>query len=128
MRFLSFSKTLFTVVFIVFFTSNSFSQEHKTSIIQDSRFTDLLNEKRKMNAAATGSDRFRIQIFSGDNEKCKKAFYDFKKSYKDIDRTIVFKSPIYKVLVGNFKTRLDAERVLMELKKKYPNALLVRPN
>jgi len=35
---------------------------------------------------------------------------------------------LYKVWVGNFKTRIEAEKNLNDLKKKYPNAFLIKPN
>jgi hypothetical protein len=34
----------------------------------------------------------------------------------------------YKVWVGNFKTRIEAERNLKDIKLKYPNAFLIKPN
>jgi hypothetical protein len=45
-----------------------------------------------------------------------------------MDGTIVFSTPMYKVWVGNFKTRIDAEKNLQLLKKKFPNAFLIKPN
>ncbi len=128
MRILSFRKGIFGIVFFVIFSSNCFSQEEKTFIKQDSRFEQLLNEKRKMNSSITINDRYKIQIFTGDSETSKKALTDFRKENKNIDATIVFNTPIYKVWVGNFKTRIEAENKLNALKKKYPNAFLVKPN
>ena len=45
-----------------------------------------------------------------------------------MDATIVFSTPMYKVWVGNFKTRIEAEKNLNTLKKKYLNAFLIKPN
>ncbi|WP_394759836.1 SPOR domain-containing protein [Flavobacterium sp.] len=81
-----------------------------------------------MNSSITINDRYKIQIFTGDSETSKKALTDFRKENKNIDATIVFNTPIYKVWVGNFKTRIEAENKLNALKKKYPNAFLVKPN
>jgi hypothetical protein len=52
----------------------------------------------------------------------------FKQEFKEIDATIVFNTPNYKVWVGNFKTRMEAERNFVEIKKKYKNVLLIKPN
>ena len=52
----------------------------------------------------------------------------FSQENKDFDGTIVFNTPSYKVWIGNFKSRIEAERNLSEFKKRYPNALLIRPN
>jgi uncharacterized protein YxjI len=106
----------------------SFSQEAKFNINQDPKFEQLLNEKRKINSSITVNDRYKIQIFNGDSEKSKKTLIAFKKENKNLDGTIVFSTPIYKVWVGNFKTRIEAEKNLQILKKKYPNAFLIKPN
>jgi len=115
-------------VFSLFFSANIFAQENKVTVIQDSKIEQLLNEKRKINASITVNDRYKIQIFTGDSENSKKALIQFKKENKNMDATIVFSTPNYKVWVGNFKTRIDAERNLSLLKKKYANAFLIKPN
>ncbi len=128
MRILTLKKNILSTLMLIFLTLNSFSQDRKTNIKQDARYEQLLNEKRKMNSSITLSDRFKIQIFTGDNESSIKALNDFKKEYKNIEGTIIFNTPIYKVWIGNFKTRIETEKKLQELKKKYPNAFMVKPN
>ena len=61
-------------------------------------------------------------------EESKKVLIQFRKDNKNFDATIVFSTPAYKVWVGNFKTRIEAERNLNNLKKKYPNAILIKPS
>ncbi len=95
---------------------------------QDPKFEQLLNEKRKINASITINNRYKIQIFNGNNETSKKALIDFKKDFKNYDATIIFSTPAYKVWVGNFKTRIEAEKNLEIIKKKYPNAIIIKPN
>lgn len=41
--------------------------------------------------------------------------------------SIIFDSPTYRVQIGRFKDRLEAEREYLEVRKKYPGALLLRP-
>jgi len=128
MRILSFKNCFYSITLFLISSSNSFSQEAKNSISQDPRFEQLLNEKRKINSSITINDRFKIQIFTGESETSKKALTDFRKDNKNTDATIVFSTPIYKVWVGNYKTIIEAENKLQALKKKYPNAFLVKPN
>ncbi|MGH2665900.1 SPOR domain-containing protein [Flavobacterium sp.] len=128
MRILSLPKGFTCLIFFLFITSNSFAQDGKTSVKQDPRFEQLLNEKRKINSSITVNDRYKIQIFTGDSETSKKALTEFRKANKNVDATIVFNTPIYKVWIGNFKTRIEAEKKLLALKKKYPNAFLIKPN
>lgn len=94
---------------------------------QDEKFEQLLNEKRKLNLSESVNDRYKIQIYNGDSENAKTILSDFKKINKNSDGTIVFSTPLYKVWVGSFKTRIEAEKNLIELKKKYPLAFLIKP-
>lgn len=122
------TKLFFTIGIVLFLTPKTFSQDSKVTVSQDAKFEQLLNEKRKINSSITINDRYKIQIFNGDSENSKKTLIDFKKDNKNIDATIVFSTPLYKVWVGNFKTRIEAEKNLETLKKKYPNAFLIKPN
>jgi hypothetical protein len=118
-------KWLFLGLFFLNFNT-LFSQQ--VTVEQDLKFEQLLAEKRKINAAITVNNRYKIQLFSGASEDAKKMLALFRKDNKQYDATIVFSTPIYKVWVGNFKSRIEAERNLILLKKKYPNALVVKPN
>ena len=117
-------KLLLFIIFNCVFVSHAQSQ----NITQDPKFEQLLADKRKINNSITVYNRYKIQLFSGSNEIAKKELIAFKKENKNIDATIIFNTPIYKVLAGNFKTRMEAERNLNLLKKKYPNAILVKPS
>jgi SPOR domain len=118
---------LYYSLLLLFFVSNSFSQENTITVSQDSKFEQLLSEKRKINATITTNDRYHVQIYSGDSETAKKTVADFRKDNKTIEATVIFNTPNYKVWIGNFKTRIEGERNIEELKKKFPNALLIKP-
>jgi hypothetical protein len=107
---------------------NLYAQNNNVTLNQDSKFEQLLNEKRKINSSITINDRYKIQIFSGDSENARKTLSEFRKEFKNYDGTIIFSTPNYKVWVGNFKSRIESERNLVELKKKYSGALLIKPN
>lgn len=128
MKFLTKNNLFFANLMLVFLSHKSFSQGTVVNVSQDPKFEQLLNEKRKINSSITINDRYKIQIFNGDAENSKKTLLDFKRENKNIDATIVFSTPLYKVWIGNFKTRIEAEKKLNDLKKKYPNAFLIKPN
>jgi len=122
-------KTAFQLaLFFCFFGINLYSQINNINVSQNPKFEKLLNEKRKINASITVNDIYKIQIYNGDIESCKKNLFDFKKEFLNLDGTIVFYNPAYKVWVGNFKSRIEAERNLLLLKNKYPNSLIIQPN
>lgn len=128
MRILALRKAFFISLILFISYCNANAQDGNIRVNQDSKFEQLLNEKRKTNVSNTVNDYYKIQIFSGDSEKAKKTLNNFKQEFRDIDGTIVFFTPNYKVWVGNFKTRIEAERNLIEIKKRYSNLHLIKPN
>jgi hypothetical protein len=128
MRILTPRKAFFYAVTLCLTTSYINAQDRNITVSQDPKFEQLLNEKRKTNVSNAVNDRYKVQIFSGDSEKAKKTLSEFKQEFNNLDGTIVFSTPNYKVLVGNFKTRIEAERNLIEIRKKYKNVLLIKPN
>lgn len=109
-------------------TQNIFSQTKKTNIEQDEKIEKLLFEKRKNNSAITINDKFKIQIFFGTIEESKKTLIAFKKDFLQTDGTIVFSNPSYKVWTGSFKSKIEAEKALLFIKKKYPTSVIIEPN
>ena len=108
------------------FTSNG--QDGKTNVSVDPKIDQLLKEKRKLNTGLFLNEGYKIQIFYGNSEESKKKLQEFKKEFKDLDGTIIFNSPNYKVWIGNFKTRIEVEREMVDIKKKYPTALIIKPS
>lgn len=117
-------KTSFLFLFFLF-SNCLFSQN--IALNQDPSYEEFLLEKRKANALITTNDRYKIQLFSGNGEEAKKTLISFKKENRAVDATIVFVSPNYRVVAGNYKTRIEAEKNFLALKKKYPKALLIKP-
>ncbi|KIA87296.1 SPOR domain-containing protein [Flavobacterium sp. AED] len=128
MRFLTPKKAFFYAVTLCLTSNYINAQDQNITVNQDSKFEQLLNEKRKTNISNTVNDRYKVQIFSGDSEKAKNTLNEFKQEFVDMDGTIVFNTPNYKVWVGNFKTRIEAEHNLIDIRKKYKNVLLIKPS
>ncbi|WP_309642462.1 SPOR domain-containing protein [Flavobacterium sp.] len=128
MRILTLRNAILIASFLGVSCLNLYAQDGNLTITQDDKFEQLLNEKRKINASITVNDRYKIQIYNGDSESSKKTLSEFRRDFKNYDGTIVFSTPTYKVWIGNFKSRIESERNLVELKKRYPNAFLIKPN
>ncbi len=119
MRIIAYKKIFLSSLVLVVLTAKTNAQEQNTSLNQDPKFEQLLNEKRKINASLTVNDSYKIQIFSGGSENAKKTLNEFRHEFKNIDATIVFNTPNYKVWVGNFKTRIEAEKNLINIENQY---------
>ncbi|RBN51061.1 SPOR domain-containing protein [Flavobacterium psychrolimnae] len=128
MRILATRKAFFNSITLLICTFNATAQEGKITVNQDYKFEQLLNEKRKTNVSNAVNDRYKIQIFSGESDKAKNTLNQFRQEFSELDGTIIFFTPNYKVWVGNFKTRIEAERNLIAIKKSYTNVHLIKPN
>ena len=128
MRILAIKKVFFIFIIVSISCLSASAQGGNMTIQQDTKFEQLLNEKRKTNVSNIVNDRYKIQIFSGESEKAKNILNQFRQEFSNLDGTIIFFTPNYKVWVGNFKTRIEAERNLIEIKKNYSTVHLIKPN
>ncbi|MQP25308.1 SPOR domain-containing protein [Flavobacterium sp. LMO8] len=127
MKNLSKHNLLYFFILSSFLCLSSRAQDGKTNVSVDPKIDQLLKEKRKLNISLFLNEAYKIQIFYGNSEESKKKLQEFKREFKDLDGTIIFNSPNYKVWVGNFKTRIEVERAMVDIKKKYPTALIIKP-
>lgn len=107
--------------------SFSFSQTGKVSINQDQKITTLLELKKEMNKNEEDSERYKIQIYSGNRVGAQNAENEFKDAFSDWHPTMQYETPNFKVWTGNFRTRLEADRALVRIKKTFPSAFIFKP-
>lgn len=124
----NFSKIFFLVIFYICFKNELQAQPLGTNIEQDERIESLFKEKLKTSSAISNTERYKIQIFSGDNVNSRKILTEFKSKYSEIEATIIFQTPNYKVLVGSFLNRIEATRYIDLLREEYPNAFIIKPS
>jgi hypothetical protein len=114
-------------ILCLFFVQNMRGQDIKSTVIQDPKIEQLLKEKRKINLGILSNETYKIQIFYGNSDDSKKKLQEFRREFIDFDGTIVYTNPNYKVWIGNFETRIEVEKAMIEIKKKYPSALIIKP-
>lgn len=99
-------------------------QQGKLTIEQDQKITDLLEIYKTANES---SDYYRIQVGFGSYDQAQNIQAKVEQDFPDLPSKIDFDSPTYRVRVGRFRNKLDAERKFMEIRKKYPDAMLLKP-
>ncbi|WP_047246380.1 SPOR domain-containing protein [Maribacter thermophilus] len=118
-------KKIFYVLFIVYSTNYIVAQEGKITISQDQQITQLLDLYKK---ALSNTEYYRIQVgFVSDDRKAREIKNNVEIDFPDLPSRIDFDSPTYRIRVGRFKSKLEAERKFNEVRKKYPNAMLLKP-
>lgn len=100
------------------------SQEGIVSVDQNKDIDKLLEFKKDLRSTV---DAFVIQIYNGSRGGAQSARSEVATLFPDWSNSIEYESPNYKIWLGNFRTRLEADRALMKVKKTYPDALVLRP-
>ncbi len=127
-------RLLFGTVAAALFTMlspRSFAQAGDTlaAVVQDERVDQLVQKHIKINESAGAVDGFRVQVFSesgvNSKNKAQAAHDEFRNRFPDTPAYLSFKSPNYRVRVGDFRSRLDAQRFLIGLTADYPNAFII---
>lgn len=113
-----------TVLTTLFTLINLQAQEGTVIVNQDTQIDALLRLKKEINKTETN---YKIQIFNGNRSGAEKARLEFRKSFTDWSSSMRYETPNYKIWIGNFKTRLEADRALLKVKKKFGNAFIFKP-
>ncbi len=104
-------------------------QAGEIKVIQDPRIDSLLQMHIKLNEKNPHIEGWRINIFFESGNNSKKMAVDakakFVQSYADVPCYVVFQEPYYKVRVGDYRTKMEAENFLKEIVAEYPNAFVV---
>ncbi|MBP2832528.1 SPOR domain-containing protein [Aquimarina sp. U1-2] len=97
------------------------------TVNQDPRIKILLNLKSKMDKEGEFSDRYKIQLYYGNLKQANEIMTSSKEAFPQWDATIRWETPNYKVWIGNYRTRLEADRALKEIHTKFPSAFIFKP-
>ena len=116
-------KTLLIFSFLMVFGLTSHSiigQENKS---HDQVITEFISKKKDFNEKFGYG--FRIQLYNGFEVEAKKIQARFKINFPEIKSYIVYRQPEWKIQVGTYKTKLEADRALLEIKKEFSSAIVV---
>ena len=126
MNILSFKNLLFSTS--LFLSCVAFSQENvaKINISENEKLNKLSSTKIDLQRSHNIGDRYVIQLFSGNNGDASNKIKSYEALYNYPAR-IKYEAPNYKVWVGNFRNRLEADRALLMIKETYPSAFIPKP-
>ena len=113
-------------IFIFFFIINfsSEAQNSRVNTTQSIEIEKIIEIKKELNK---NKSMLRIQIFNGSREDANKIKGKFENIKVDSIIDMVYETPNYKIWIGNYKTQLEADRKLLEIKRYFPDAFIFRP-
>lgn len=117
--------TLFLFL-ILAFSKVSFSQDNQTQTLL--KVKALQEKKSEYHRRTNGeSDGYRLKIhFSADRTKAKEVKNKFDAKYADMPTYEDYQQPNFVIMVGDYKTKLEAFEALKKIREDYPYAFIVK--
>ena len=122
MRQLASNIQIFIMVLILNFSTQA--QNGKVEITQSVEIEKVIEIKKEINK---NKSMLRIQIFNGSREDANNTKEKFENIKVDSIIDMVYETPNYKIWIGNYKTQLEADIKLLEIKRYFPDAFIFRP-
>jgi len=98
----------------------------KTNLDVTNRLEVALDTIAVRNKTIRYAQGYRIQIYSGNDRKAaenaKAASYQL---FRDITPYLIYTQPVYRVKVGDFLNRVEAEKYYVGFKTRYPASIVV---
>jgi|SRR5690554_3720311 len=127
MKLQKFPKLFIASMLLVFFSGKGFGQQAELTIHQDPKIPELLTLKKELEKENKLSDGFTIQLYYGELDKASQVLMKYRSHYTDWPASIEYETPNYKVWAGNFPTRIEADRALIDIQKNFSSAFILRP-
>ena len=114
---------LFFIIAALLFTTGFAQQKGSLRVNQDHRIARLMQKQRDVYAASNTMSGFRVQIFmeigneAVDHAKVVKK--EFEEQYPELPIYLSYEQPYYRLRVGDFRNRVEAEKYLRILKPRY---------
>lgn len=96
-------------------------EEGSLMVLADSSIDSLV---ALMNAHPPSIKGYRVEIFFGQRKDAEQVKSAFLKNYQQWPIYVVWQQPNFKVQIGDFMTKLQAEKTQQEIKSKYPNSYI----
>jgi hypothetical protein len=104
----------------------TYNKDSSVAITRDAKFDEVVAKQREQNISTPTMRGFRIQIYFGSTrQKASETKLDFSGKHPDIPAYITYQQPNFKVRVGDYRTRFEAQKLLSEIEGMYPTSFIV---
>ena len=122
---------LSVLIFVFSETASAQSDSGNVMVYKDPRLGLLVRKQAQINEETTRNSRrtmsgFRIQIVnSTDRNVAIDAKTKVYQLYPELKAYLLFQSPYYRIKVGNFKTRSEAETYMKSLQRNFSGSIFI---
>jgi len=121
-------KNTYLILLFFFISLQSFSQNLSSKINEDENFIKLLKLSKEANSEYFKSNFFSIQVYSGQYKQADSILKFVNEKYLNDSIFFFFETPNYKVQVGKFKSKIEAQKKLRSVIKDFKAAFILKPN
>ncbi|MDB5110865.1 MAG: hypothetical protein JWR67_1979 [Mucilaginibacter sp.] len=122
-------RTLFLFTVLVIPALALAQDRGKVEVVKDPRIDTLITRRlslRVNSPTASSSNGYRVQIFSGSaRNEAYSVQAKFQTKYPGVRTYIIYNEPNFKVRAGDFRTRLEAEKLKQELKSTFNGLFII---
>ena len=119
MKFLTEKKHIGLLLALLITSGVAFAQNEADKI------ENLISQKRNYNQQNKNTLVYKIQLYNGAESEAYKIRSNFRSAFPEYKTTIIYRQPEWKTQVGNFETKLEADRVLLLIKKEFSGAIVL---
>lgn len=109
------------LLLVLLTTSYSLVSQNKTNSSKEIK--SLISKKRNFNNAYGFG--YRIQLYNGNEQQARKFRERFRIEFPNIYSKLAYETPEWKVQVGNYKTKLEADKDLIKFQEKFSGIIVV---
>ena len=115
------------LAFILMIPGLLLSQENEGDLRVESSASvkELIAQKIAHNKEQNSYPGYKIQIYYGSEKECYEIKDEFTSLFPDIPTSIIFSTPQWKLQVGEYRSRLEADKSIQSIKKEYPSAIVL---
>lgn len=119
MKFLTKIKNNSLLIVLLIVTGATFAQSEAQKI------DNLIAQKTSYNKQNKNTVVYKIQLYNGSESEAYKIRRNFISAFPEYKTSIIYKQPEWKTQVGDFETKLEADRVLLLIKEEFSGAIVL---
>ena len=109
------------ILFAILLGTNSLYSQNKTNTSNEVK--NLIDKKRSFNKQYGYG--YRIHIYYGDETKARSIESKFKIHFQNVYTKLDYDQPYWKVQVGNYKTKLEADKAVINFSEKFSGLIVI---
>lgn len=123
---------LLPLMFLLVFGIKGQAQNHDSTrlgqliVVTEEGIDELRSRYMEKKKTSNEFPGYRVQIYNGRKAQLLKKKTDFLGTFPNVQTYTLYDAPEYKLQVGDFRTRLEAEKFLREVVSSYGSGFVVR--